>query len=351
MTSRERILNTVNRKTIDRPPVDIWYVGEVLESLYAYTGTDNEPALWRAMGIDKLAWVNAPYTGECAEKKQGASFVTQWGQQMKTIQSGPAQYMETLEHPLAGYTLETLDDYPYWPDPDKFDCEAMAIQTKECAQEFGTLGPWVSFFEIYCGMRGLEQAMMDLVLEPEFLTAALDKIEYIQTAMLENVFAQTGDALDFLFISDDMGSQKGLLFSPDLWREFIKPRFKRWCDMAHANGCKVLHHTDGACRPLIPEYIEIGVDILNPVQHKCAGMEMSALKRDFGEQLAFHGGVDTQDVLPFRDADAVRKETQMCADQLGKEGGFICCSCHNVQAGTPVENIVAMIETIHACAS
>ncbi len=345
MTPRERILNTLNRTPVDRPPVDIWYVGEVLQALYQHTNTDNEQALWRALGLDKWAWVNPTYTGPLVPKAPEATWVNHWGQQFKTIQSGPAAYLEQLAPPLAGYTRETLADYPYWPDPATFDYAAMGAQTKQLAQEFATLGPWISLFEIYCGLRGLEQAMMDLVLEPEFVTAALDRIDAIQTAMLENIFAHTGDALDAVFISDDMGSQQGLLISPATWEEFFQPRFKRWCDLTHAHGAKVFHHTDGAVRPLIPRYIELGVDVLNPIQHICPGMDMAALKRDFGAKLIFHGGVDTQDVLPFRDPAAVCAETRACLEALGP--GFICCSCHNIQAGTPVDNILAMIDTVH----
>jgi len=347
MTARERILHTLERKPVDRPPVDMWYVGEILQALYQHTGTDNEPAMWRALGVDKWAWVNPAYTGALARQQPGAAAVNHWGVQFKTIQSGPATYMEPLELPLAGYTLENLNEDP-WPDPDAFDYAEVGRRARQLAQEFATLGPWVSLFEIYCTMRGLEQAMMDVALEPEFVNAALDKIEAIQTAMLENMFAHTKGALDAVFVSDDMGSQQGLLIAPGMWEEFIKPRFTRWCDLIHAHGVKVFHHTDGAVRPLIPQYIEKGVDVLNPIQHKCPGMEMEGLKRDFGSALIFHGGVDTQDVLPFRDAAAVRAETRACLEQLGAGGGFICCSCHNIQAGTPVENILAMIETVQA---
>lgn len=346
MTPRERIVGTLTRKKVDRVPVDIWYVGEVLEELYSYTGVNDERALWRVLGIDKWAWVNPAYTGPLAPKHDDAAFVNHWGIQFRFVQSGAATYGEGVVRPLEGYTAATIGEYPYWPDPDKFDYEGMARQGEELSREFATLGPWVSLFEIYCGMRGLEQAMMDLALEPELVQAALDRIEGVQTAMLENVLSRMKGTLDAVFVSDDMGSQQGLLMSPEMWREFIKPRFKRWCDLIHAYGVKVFHHTDGAVRPLIPEYIEIGVDILNPIQHKCPGMEMAGLKKDFGDALIFHGGVDTQEVMPFRDTEAVRAETHACLTQLGEGGGYICCSCHNIQAGTPIENIVAMIETV-----
>ena len=101
-------------------------------------------------------------------------------------------------------------------------------------------------------------------------------------------------------------------------------------------------------RPLLPAILSCGVDILNPIQHICPGMERGALQRDFGDKVIFHGGVDNQQVLPFGGVEGVRRETGACLETLGRAGGYICCSCHNVQAGTPVQNILAMIETVHA---
>ncbi|MCX7847350.1 MAG: hypothetical protein N2595_04915, partial [bacterium] len=260
MTARERIVGTLERKRVDRVPVDIWYVGEVLEELYAYTKTGNEREMWRVLGVDKWAWVNPAYVGELAPKSAEASFVNHWGVQFKMVQSGQATYGEAVVRPLEGYTAETIKDYPYWPDPDKFDYAGMEKQVKELANEFATLGPWVSLFEIYCLMRGIEQALVDVALEPELVHRALDKIEEVQTGMLENVLARTRGELDAVFVSDDMGSQQGLLMSPGMWEEFIKPRFERWCKLIHAYGVRVFHHTDGAVRELIPRYIELGVD-------------------------------------------------------------------------------------------
>ncbi len=165
----------------------------------------------------------------------------------------------------------------------------------------------------------------------------------IQTAMLERFLTEMGDLIDIVFISDDMGTQESLLLSPAAWDRHFRERLKRWCDLIHRHGKKVLYHTDGAVRPLLPQIIGCGIDILNPIQHICPGMDRAALQRDFGDQVIFHGGVDNQHVLPFGSADDVRRETRTCIDTLGRAGGYICCSCHNVQAGTPVANILAMI--------
>ena len=197
-------------------------------------------------------------------------------------------------------------------------------------------------------MRGMENALMDVIAEPEFLDATLDRIDAIQTRMLERFLSELGDLVDIVFISDDMGTQESQLISIPAFERHLKPRLKRWVDLIHRHGRKVLFHTDGAARAFVPHLIACGVDILNPIQHICLGMERAALKRDFGGQIIFHGGVENQRVLPFGSTDDVRREVTTCLETLGAGGGYIPSSCHNIQAGTPPENVIAMIETVHA---
>jgi len=140
--------------------------------------------------------------------------------------------------------------------------------------------------------------------------------------------------------------QENLLVPVEVWETHFKPRLKRWCDLIHSFGKKVLFHSDGAVLPLIPGLIACGIDILNPIQHVCPGMDRAVLKERFGKDIIFHGGVENQKVLPMGAAQEVADETRACLETLGRDGGYICCSCHNIQAGTPVENILAMINTV-----
>ena len=134
--------------------------------------------------------------------------------------------------------------------------------------------------------------------------------------------------------------------SPAHWRRHLQPRLQRWCDLIHAHGLRVFYHTDGAARRLLGPILDCGVDVLNPIQHACPGMELEGLKRDFGSRVIFHGGVDNQFALPRGTVEDVRREVRYCMDTLGAgREGYICCSCHNAQPGTPIENILAMIET------
>ena len=120
-------------------------------------------------------------------------------------------------------------------------------------------------------------------------------------------------------------------------------------ELIHSHGLKVFYHSDGGFEPLIKSLVDCGIDILNPVQHACPGMDMADLKRKFGDHIIFHGGIDNQSILPFGSVEQVRAEAGLCLETLGKGGrGYICCSCHNVQPGTPLENILGLVETVKA---
>lgn len=347
MTPKERILATINHQPTDRTPIDLWCAPEVLETLREYTSLQDELAVYNALGIDKIVWIFPGYGGRYFDPNDSGE-VTLWGVPTKMVKAGLATYQEYINPPIADYyDPAQLNDYPLWPDPDNFDyAGAKALADKARSWNFATIGPWISHFEIYCQMRGLENALMDTLANPEFLDATLDRIDAIQTVMLERMLIELGDRIDIIFISDDMGMQENMLISLEAWETHFKSRLKGWCDLIHRYGKKVLYHTDGAVLPLIPGLIECGVDILNPIQHVCAGMDRNELKQKFGKDLIFHGGVENQKTLPMGTAKEVEDETQKCLDTLGKDGGYICCSCHNVQAGTPIENILAMINTV-----
>jgi len=340
MNSKQLVQAVLNRDKTDRIPVDIWCTPEILDMLMKHFGSSDELSIYKTMGIDKIVWNNAIY--DVPEDR------TLWGTKMRRVDAGEAVYMEVVEPGLAGIEeIKALDDYPYWPDPDKFDYDSMISKGRKVSANFAALGPWVSFFEIYCQLRGLEQAMMDLALEPDYVDAVLDKIEYCQTEMLKRFLGSAAEYTDMVFISDDMGSQEGLLMSFGMWERFFKERMKRWCDLIHSFGVKVFFHSDGACEELIPSLIDVGIDILNPIQHVCPGMDCAELKSKYGDKLIFHGGIENQSVLPFGTAEDVRDETLKCLKTLGRgNSGYICCSCHNIQPGTPVENILAMVKTV-----
>jgi uroporphyrinogen decarboxylase len=357
MSPKERILATLARRPVDRLPVDLWHTPEIAAQLRRHVGAADDLSTWRRLGLDKIVWVFVDYlhAGERAGSQSGAGAEagagrTMWGVPLRPIQAGDAHYAEFGDAPLAGYeTPESLDRYPWWPAIDRFDYAGAATRAQAASRDFAVIGPWVSLFEIYCQMRGLEQAMMDVIDNPELVDAILDRIESVQTAMMRRYFAATRGHLDLVFVSDDIAGQQSLLLSRPMWQRHLQPRLKRWCDLIHEHGLRVFYHTDGAARPLLRPIIDCGVDVLNPIQHACAGMDMAELKQEFGREVIFHGGVDNQTVLPRGTPEDVRAEVRDCLRTLGAgREGFICCSCHNVQPGTPIENILALIETVRA---
>lgn len=353
MNPRQRILATLRRQPVDRHPVDLWYTPEVGAALRAHTGTADDLAMFGALGLDKIVWVFLDYLADhgAAGGQAGAGAAGErsaWGVPLREMKAGGATYHETAAAPLgAAETAADLDRYAWWPDPERFDYAGGLARARAASPTYAVIGPWVSCFEIYCQMRGLEQALMDLAIDPDFVDAALDRIESIQNAMMRKFFTIARGHLDLCFVSDDIAGQTSLLMSPESWRRHLAPRLRRWCDLIHSFGLLAFYHTDGAAGPLVGPLLDCGIDVLNPIQHVCPGMEMAWLKREFGPRVIFHGGVDNQSVLPFGSAGDVRRETIRCLETLGAGGeGFICSSCHNVQAGTPVANILAMIDTV-----
>ncbi|MCP5523765.1 MAG: uroporphyrinogen-III decarboxylase-like protein [Verrucomicrobiales bacterium] len=356
MTPRERVLAVLNRQPVDRLPVDLWHTPEVAAILRGHFGVDDDFSMWRALGLDKIVWVFPDYRtrgGDRAGAQSGAGaesggLQTAWGVPLNEVQAGEARYVEFGDAPLAGITSTVeVDRYSAWPTVEGFDYEASIALARRASTEYVTIGPWVSHFEIYCQLRGLERALMDLAEHPGLVEAVLDRIESIQTGMMERLLPRVKGYLDLVFVSDDIAGQRSLLMSPRAWRTHLQPRLKRWCDLIHAHGLRVFYHTDGAARPLLGPILDCGVDVLNPIQHACPGMDLAGLKREFGSRVIFHGGVDNQSVLPRGTVEQVRTEVMDCLRTLGAgQGGFICASCHNLQPGTPLENILTMVETV-----
>jgi uroporphyrinogen decarboxylase len=191
----------------------------------------------------------------------------------------------------------------------------------------------------------MEQAYMDLALNPELVHYGLDKLFDFCYQNTLRIYEQLPGQVDISYIAEDFGGQQQLLFSPDMIREFFIARMKRMIDLAHEADVYAFFHSDGAIREIIPDMIAAGIDILNPIQWRSAGMDRARLKRDFGDQVIFHGGIDNQYTLPFGSVEDVCNEAIYNIEVLGQGGGYILAPCHNIQVISPPENIVAMYET------
>ena len=246
-------------------------------------------------------------------------------------------------------SVSHVTSYP-WPDPDNprrtRGLKACARGLRDCsdrALSIGLPGRFLSFGQDLCGYTDW---MVYLLTEPRFVNALLDKALEIQLQICEKVLCELGDDVDVIVFADDLGTQQSLQISPRLYRKTIKPRQKALFDVVkQCSNAKILLHSDGAIAKILPDLIEIGVDIVNPVQPTCEGMETSLLKREYGDDLSFWGGIDTQHVLPFGTPQEVSDEVKRRIDDLAPGGGFVLAPVHNIQPEVPPENIVAMFDT------
>ncbi len=343
MNARERVLAAIHHEPLDRVPCDIWATGEVWEKLAAHFGPGAD--ISAVLHIDGIAGPAPRYVGPPLPDVPPDQGVDPWGIRNRRVQYSTGVYYEQCFCPLArARTIDDLERFA-WPSPDWFDFSEMAENLKSLRPRQAIKCGYMAPFYFHNLLRGLETSLMDPYTDPEFTRHLLGRLSDTFYAIHLRMFEACEGLIDLSEVTDDYGSQTGPLISMDLFREFYKPHLKRLADLCHGFGIKVFHHDDGAIRPFIPDLIEIGMDVLNPIQANCPGMEMEGLKRDFGGKLCFHGAIDNQQVLPFGTPKQVRAEVRKAIDTLASDHtGFILAPCHNLQAVTPVENIIAMYD-------
>ncbi|MFQ5854152.1 MAG: uroporphyrinogen decarboxylase family protein [Anaerolineae bacterium] len=347
MNSKQRVLAAIDHVEPDHVPADMWALPPVTDSLRAHFGVDDDEGVWRALGID-LRSVWPSYVGPPLETFDDGSWMDWWGLHRKMI--GP--FEEVIAPPLADAQTVADVEAHAWPDPDWFDYEGM----RPICQELGDYALVIRdpgqnatcVLRVAMFLRGMDHFMLDLALNTDLARAVIERVERFYLEFDRRIFETAGDLTDIYFIADDVGMQQGLLISPQTFRDFIKPSLSRLMAQGKSYGQKVMYHTCGAVRDLVPDFIEMGVDILNPIQVSAKGMEPPGLKRDFGGDLCFHGALDIQTVLSQGTPDQVRAEVERLCDVLGPGGGYILAPTNNVMPETPVENIVALYETARA---
>jgi uroporphyrinogen decarboxylase len=346
VTPRERWLALLEGRVPDRTPCDYWGTAEVTGRLMKDLGCAGERELWRKLGVDRLVRV-APVHPRAIEKTWYIqSQYSVWGIGTREVAYGDGTYIESVSHPLAGAESAADVEQYAWPEASEWSTEGLLAECGAWRDYPILLGSYEPFL-LYCRMRGMEQAFRDLVEDEPIVEAALERIHGIHTSLIRRCLEESGALIDFLWVSEDLGTQGSLLVSPALFRRFLKPRLQSMMELAHSYGVRVFHHDDGAIRRLIPELLEMGIDVLNPIQWRCAGMAREELARDFGDKVVFHGGVDNQHTLPFGTPEDVRREVAENMRLLGGGKGYIVAPCHNIQPNTPTQNILALYETVH----
>jgi len=340
MTSRERWLAVLGREKPDRVPMDYWATPEATDRLMEYLGVNEIGALHKRLHIDPPVSVGGRYVGPPIQEGEDV-----FGCQYQRVEYGGGAYYECIHAPLSKcQSIDEIEASYTWPSPDWWDYSDIASQI-EARDEYPVAGGHSEPFARYTYLRGQEQALADLVLNPEIVHYCLDKLFGLTYENTLRVFEQLPGRVTMSYVNEDLGAQDGLMLSPAHIREFLLPRMKRMIDLAHEAGVYVFHHNDGAIRDILPDLIELGIDILNPIQWRCKGMERAALKRDFGDKVVLHGGMDNQYTLAKGTVEQVQQEVIDNLRILGRGGGYILAPCHNIQAVSPPQNIVAMYET------
>jgi uroporphyrinogen decarboxylase len=404
MTSRERVRAALNHQTPDRTPVDfgasrITGIGAVAyKNLLAHLGLQEEIKVYdvkQQLALPSLEMINrlggdvvqlqrlGPTSGmafleidrwrpgeltdgspcrvpAALEETTGRDGMIEiWRDGILHARRSPESYYFDVCHaPLAQAETPADIDAFVWPDPWTAREEAFVKQQLETLYHgtdkalFAGLPMFAcSFFELSLVLFGFENFMMLLACERDLVEYWLDaKLEH-DFAILDKFLAVAGPYIEAIQTNDDFGAQDALQISPQLYRELFKPRQRKWIEFVKARtNAKIFLHCDGAIESIIPDLIEIGIDVLNPLQTNARGMDPARIKREYGRDLAFWGGgVETQTTLPFGTVDAIRREVRERVEMLGKNGGHVFATIHNIQPDIPPEKILAIYETVAGC--
>jgi len=369
MTSRERVVTVLNHQEPDRIPLDIGgssstsIVVEGYEKLKQYLGFSTETKIMNKvfrvarldmkimyrLGCDCRPISIKPPSNWTSPPSGPGTFIDIWGITWKQANYNEGCfYYELLKSPLAEAAVEDLDHYP-WPDPlDPGYTRGLAEEVKGLYEntEYALVGNsgFKSFWELGYMLRGYDQFLMDLIINPGFVSALMSKLLEINIAGTGRFLDVVGPYIQVIRTADDLATQTGLLMSPQTYRKLIKPVYKKYYDFIRSKtDAKIFYHSCGNVIELLNDLIEIGLDVINPVQVSAMG-DTAELKSRFGERLVFWGGIDTQWVMPRGTKKDVEAEVKRRIHDLGPGGGYVVAAVHNIQPDVPPQNIIAMAE-------
>jgi uroporphyrinogen decarboxylase len=358
MKHRDRVLTALNHQEPDRCPMQISFTPEFAvrlgadlqlkgQGIHNPHGGGNTYELERLLDEDMLltsvGWVNGYYQNGYQDVD---SYQDEWGVTWRTIEYqtrfGKGKYTEPFGHPLADD--RELEKY-LAPDPDRPHLYAEAERViREYKSEYWIVGVTpTTIFETAWALRGYEQLLVDMAAHPDKAKLVLDLPFYYHMTVTQHLVRL---GVDMIWLGDDVGGQNSMLMSPKMWRAYLKPPMAELIASLRAINpyIKIAYHTDGVVYPIIPDLIEIGIDVLNPIQPMA--MDPVKLKDSYGDRLCFWGSMDIQQTLPFGTPHDVKQEVLARLETIGRDGGLLIGPTHNLQLDTPLENFWAMIDTI-----
>ncbi len=339
MTSKELVLRNYTFRPAGRFTIDFCACTEIYRRLREHYGVADDLELMERLHVDfrypKPRWVGFPLADE-----QGRP-TDYFGIPRNDV----GEFGYAMAHPLAGVSsLAELEAYPKWPTADMWDYDQYA---QDCArfEEYAVLGgAWGWFFDAACDLVGMEHWFLLLYDNPTLAHAILEKITSFFEDCSEIMFQKAGKHIDICFTGDDYGFQRGPMMSAAMFDEFVKPYAQRIYNVGRRHGKLVMQHSCGSVAAWIPRFLDMGLNILEPVQVAAAGMDAERLAADWGGKLCFHGSIDTQRTLPFGSPDDVRREVRDRVNTFRPYGGFTIAPSQHLLTDIPIENIVAMYD-------
>jgi uroporphyrinogen decarboxylase len=372
MSHRERVLTTLNHQQPDRIPIDFGGFSDTgivvgaYENLKKHLGIEAKTIL--ADRLDQLVQIDErvlkrfdidtrrllPKTPESWKGKSlpNGSIEDVWGVTWGPVEDG---HYYPCDYPIKGDSEKSNLEAYQWPDP--FGLDDLLGEFEKEAKKFYEESDYavvMSFpgrlMSLGCYLRGFDNWLIDMVTNETFAEALLDRGLETQLEIGGKWLAAAGDYINVIHISDDLGTQNAPMISPTLYRKLIKPRQRKLFSFIKSRtDAKILLHSDGCVFPFIADFIEVGVDILNPLQVGAKDMHPKMLKQQFGGRLCFWGGIDTQSTLPFGASKDVEEEVSQRIEELGSNGGYVLSGTHNIQNDVPPQNICAMFDAALKC--
>jgi uroporphyrinogen decarboxylase len=375
LTPKERVLAAINHQEPDRVPIVVGVSNatgikmktyQALKTLIGVQALDNYIYDWPELGTAAVdeATLQRLYVDvrgvldlepeNIRQSNQNRAphtpYENSWGTRQIEVSEG--EWTSGAPPMKDAASIEAIENYP-WPDLDDptrvAHCQAQAKQLAE-ENQYAIMGtPWLLFpFERAFGLQGMDTFLLNMAMRPDFSKALLSKITEKCKEVMGNFLRETGEYLDIIKIGDDLGTQESLMISPKMYREMLKPFHADLIAFTkERTDAKVLFHTDGDVFDLIDDFIEIGVDILNPIQTSAGRMaDLARLKTQFGDRIVFCGGIDTHRILPEGTPDEVQEEVRRVINALGPGGGYMVASVHTIMNDVPAENVLAMVDAV-----
>ena len=376
LTSRERVQAVINHEVPDRVPIILGVSNATGIKMRTYQGIKEILGIqapdqyiydWPELGTAKIdeetmvrlysdvRGVRDIHPAKTLERNRSrephSPFIDSWGSGQKEIE--PGEWFPGI-HPLSSAnTIEDLENYPGWPDmsdPTRIAHVKQIAQRLAQENQFAILAtPWLLFpLERAFAMQGMDHFLLNLAIYPDFARALLQKTAGLCKQLMGPFLEELGENVDMIKIGDDLGTQESLLMSPDMYRDILKPIHADYIRfIKDRTEAKVFFHTDGDVVPLIDDFIEMGVDILNPIQTSAGKMsDLKTLKKRFGKNIIFCGGIDTHRILPAGTPEEVRDEVKRVMHVLGEGGGYMVASVHTIMNDVPPENVLAMVDAV-----